>query len=142
MPSATRTIQISRPVSDVFAFFTEPANDPKWRPQVAEISAQGAPAVGNTVHQVIAAGPRKVPADIKITTYDPGAAYGLEVIAGPVRPKGTMTFADRNGTTEVTFSLSAELSGVKKLLMGKMVQKSMDGEMANLHSAKRIIEAG
>jgi hypothetical protein len=40
----------------------------------------------------------------------------------------------------VSFSLSAELSGIKSLLMSNAVQKSMDGQMASLDKAKALIE--
>ena len=36
----------------------------------------------------------------------------------------------------MTFTLDAELTGVKKFLMARPVQKSMDAEMANLDKAK------
>jgi hypothetical protein len=39
MPSATRTIAIDRSPDDVFAFFSDPANDQRWRGHVKEIAA-------------------------------------------------------------------------------------------------------
>ena len=42
----------------------------------------------------------------------------------------------------MTFTLDAELTGVKKFLMAKPVQKSMDAEMANLDKAKARLESG
>lgn len=36
MPSAQRTITINRPPEQVFAFFTDHGNDPRWRPYVKE----------------------------------------------------------------------------------------------------------
>jgi hypothetical protein len=45
------------------------------------------------------------------------------------------------GGTEITFTLEADLGGLKRILMGKPVQKSMDGEMANLDKAKALLEA-
>jgi uncharacterized protein YndB with AHSA1/START domain len=142
MPSAERTLVISRPVSAVFAFFTDPRNDRKWRTHVKEIEAQGAPAVGARIHQVIAGpGGRGIPADIEITGYEPDARYAFAVVAGPVRPQGEFRFAQTaEGATEVTLSLSAELTGLKKLFMSRPVQKSMDGEMAGLDEAKRLLE--
>jgi hypothetical protein len=62
-------------------------------------------------------------------------------VAGPVRPRGDFRFAPAGAGTEVDFSLAGELSGLKKLLMSGAVQKSMDGEMAGLDTAKRIIES-
>jgi uncharacterized protein YndB with AHSA1/START domain len=142
MPSAQRTLVIARPVDTVFAFFTDPDNDPKWRPAVKEIKADGPPSVGATIHQVVAGpGGRGIPADIEITGYEPNARYAFKVVAGPVRPRGEMRFAATpEGGTEVSFSLDVELSGLKKALMGRPVQKSVDGEMANLDRAKQILE--
>lgn len=143
MPSAARTIIINRPVSEVFAFFTNPANDAKWRSHVAEIVATGAPAVGTTIKQAMEGpGGRKIPADIRITTFAPDSKYAFEVIAGPVRPAGEMIFVPQGEATQVTFSLTADIGGVKKFVLSGPVQKSMDGEMANLDKAKRLIEAG
>jgi uncharacterized protein YndB with AHSA1/START domain len=143
MPQAQRSIVIDRPIADVFGFFTDPANDKKWRTHVKEISSSGVPAVGGTIHQVIAGpGGRGIPADIEITAYDPGSRYAFKVVAGPARPQGEYTFAPAGNGTSVTFSLSAELTGIKKLLMAGQVQKSMDGEMKSLDTAKQLLEQG
>ncbi|MGH3287210.1 MAG: DUF222 domain-containing protein, partial [Streptosporangiaceae bacterium] len=53
-------------------------------------------------------------------------------------PEGPLAVGTR---TAVTFTLDAELTGVKKLLV-KPVQKSMDAEMANLDKAKALLESG
>jgi uncharacterized protein YndB with AHSA1/START domain len=125
MPSAQHTVVIGRPVTAVFAFFTEPANDPRWRARVKEIRADGPPAVGARIHQVVL-GPagRGIPADIEITGYEPDTRYAFTVVAGPVRPNGEYRFAPTpDGGTEVSFTLRAELTGVKRLLMSRPVQK-------------------
>jgi uncharacterized membrane protein len=141
MPSAQRSVVINRPVEEVFAFFTDPSNELRWRTHVKEIAAKGPAAVGSTVHQVIKGpGGRGIPADIEITGLEPSARYAFKVIAGPVRPEGEFRFASEQGSTTVTFSLAAELTGWKKLMMSRPVQRSMDGEMEALDRAKAVIE--
>ncbi|HEV7148060.1 MAG TPA: SRPBCC family protein [Pedococcus sp.] len=141
MPSAQRTITVNRPVDEVFRFFSTPANDQSWRPAVKEIRADEPPAVGSHIHQVVAGpGGRGIPADIEVTTYEPGARYGFKVVAGPARPVGEYVFTPVGDGTQVHFSLSVELGGLKKLFMSGPVQKSMAGEMASLDTAKRLIE--
>ena len=141
MPAAQRTVVIHRPANEVFAFFTDPANDQKWRPHVKEIAAQGPVAVGATIHQVVAGpGGRGIPADIQVTAYEPTDRYAFRVTAGPARPVGEFRFTPGDDGTEVSFSLNAELSGIKKLFMSRPVQSSMDGEMAALDKAKALIE--
>ena len=141
MPSATRTIVIDRPADQVFAFFADPANDRRWRPHVKEISATGPIGVGSTIHQVVD-GPagRGIAADLEVTAYEPPTRYAFRVTAGPARPVGEFRIAPSGSGSEVTFSLEAELDGIKKLLMGGAVQGSMDGEMAGLDTAKQLIE--
>jgi len=142
MPSAQRTVTIAAPIEKVFAFFTDPANDASWRGGVKEMHAHGEPAVGAVVHQTIA-GPmgRGIAADIEITDYDVPSKYGFRAVAGPVRPVGSYTFTSVESGTEVAFTLTAEVTGFKKLMMGGPVQKSMDGEMAALDKAKVILES-
>jgi uncharacterized membrane protein len=142
MPSAQRTLVISRPVNTVFAFFTDHRNDPKWRPAVKQIDAGDGQRVGTRIHQVIK-GPagRGIPADFEITAYQPEREYSFQVVDGPVRPRGEFRFAPHaEGGTEVSLSLSAELTGLKKVLMGRAVQKSMNSELAGLFRAKLLLE--
>jgi uncharacterized membrane protein len=143
MPQAQRVIAIDRPVDEVFAFFTDPNNDPRWRSHVKEISASGPIRVGSSVHQVVAGpGGRGIAADIVVTAYEPSVRYSFHGTAGPVRPIGEFGFASAGDGTQVTFSLSAELTGIKKLIMSKAVQRSMEGEMAALDEAKAVLEKG
>ena len=141
MPEATRTLVIDRPVDEVFAFFANPANDKKWRPGVKEVSAAGPVEVGAKIHQVVAGpGGRGIPADIEVTVCDPPTRYAFRVTAGPVRPVGLYRFTLNGDGTAVTFSLFAQLTGIKRLLMSRPVQNAMNGEMAALDTARAIIE--
>jgi carbon monoxide dehydrogenase subunit G len=142
MPSAQRTIVIDRPPDEVFAFLADPANDQKWRPHVKEIAAEGQPRLGSKIHQVInGPGGRSITADIELTGYEPPTRYAFKVVTGPARAVGDFRLRSAGSGTELTFTLSAELGGLKKLLMSRPVQASMDGEMRSLDTAKRLIEA-
>ena len=141
MPHAKRTIRINAPVDQVFAFFTTPANDASWRGGVKEMRAHGEPAVGSIVHQVIA-GPmgKSINADIEITDYTPTSRYAFRAVSGPFRPTGSYDFTRVDVGTDVTFTLAGDISGIKKLMMEKPIQKSMAAEMAALDTAKEILE--
>ena len=142
MPSAQRTITIDRPPDLVHAFFTDHANDPRWRPNVVEIEPISGALVGQRIHQVIKGpGGRGLGADLEISANEPSARYSFQVVAGPIRPRGDFRFSPAGGGTEVRFSLATDLGGLKKLLMSGAVQRSMDGEMAGLDTAKEIIES-
>lgn len=142
MPQATRTIVIARPQLEVFAFFADAENDPQWRPTVAMIKREGPLGVGVRYTQRVA-GPRgrQIPADVQVTEFEPDTKVAFHGVSGPLRPDGSYAFATVEGGTSVTFSLSAELSGIKKLFMSKPVQQAMDAEMASLDKAKTVLES-
>ncbi len=142
MPNASRTIMIHRPITQVFAFFADAENDPQWRSSVKEIKRQGQLGVGTRYHQLVN-GPagRAIRADIEVTAYELDSHVAFHGTAGPVRPKGDYTFRNEGESTEVTFTLDAQLSGLKQLFMGNAVQKSMDAEVAGLDRAKSLLEA-
>lgn len=142
MPEAVNTVRINRPAADVFAYFADGENDPQWRPAVKEISRSGPIGPGTTYRQRIAGpGGRAIPSDYRVTAYEPDTHLAFEVTAGPVRPVGDYRFAAVDDGTEVTFRLSAQLGGLKKLLMTKPVQLSMNSEVAALARAKEILES-
>ena len=143
MPSMHSSITINRPIDEVFAFFADVSNDPKWRGHgVKEISMHGEIGPGAHVHQKIAAGPfgAAVKADMDVVVYEPGKALGLQVTTGPLRPRIDFTFTQAGDGTTVNFDIDAPLSGLKKALMGKMVEKNMAHEAEALNVAKRLLE--
>ncbi len=142
MASAQRTVRIGRAPETVFAFLTDPANDRSWRSGVKEISAEVPAGVGRRIHQVVAGpGGRGINADIEVTAYEPPSRYAFRTTSGPVRPEGEYRLAaSAADATDVTFSLSADVGGWKRIVMGGMVQKSMDAEMAALDRAKAVLE--
>jgi uncharacterized protein YndB with AHSA1/START domain len=87
MPTVQRTVTINRPIAEVFAFFADVGNDPKWRGHgVKEISLEGEMRQGAHVHQKIAAGPfgAAVKADMDVVAYQPDRALGFQVTTGPL----------------------------------------------------------
>ena len=86
-------------------------------------------------------GGRRVAADVETTDYRPNELIAFRAIKGPVRPSGRYELSPEGAGTRVRFSLEAELSGPKKWLLGGMVQKTMNNEVANLDNLKRVLEA-
>jgi uncharacterized protein YndB with AHSA1/START domain len=142
MPSATRTITIDRPIADVFAFIADGTKAQQWRTGVLDISLAGGQGVGQRWTQgVKGPGGRRIAADFEITAFDPPIKLDFETVAGPVRPTGGyLLTASGADATDVTFWLRAEVGGLKGLLMGGSVQKTMDAEMTGLDRLKSVLE--
>ena len=144
MATASRTITINRPIADVFAFVSDGANATKWRSGVLDTAHVRGKGVGEQWSQGVK-GPagRRIPADYEITVFSPPNRMDFKAIAGPVRPTGSYRLgADSDNSTSLTFSVDAQLGGLKALLMGAGVQKTMNSEMAALDKLKAVLEAG
>jgi uncharacterized protein YndB with AHSA1/START domain len=142
MAAAQRSIVINRPNQDVWAFIADGANAPKWRPGVLDVAHLSGQGLGETWKQgVKGPGGRRIDADYEITAWEPPQRLAFKAIAGPVRPRGEYRLVPDGAGTQLTFSLEAELSGWKKLVMGGAVQSTMDAEVANLDRLKAVLEA-
>ena len=143
MPSAQRSITINRPIADVFAYVADGENAPKWRSEKIEIKHESGDGVGAIYRQTVP-GPRgrRVAADYEVTAFQSPKRMDFKAIAGPVRPTGSYVLTTPGeGKTKLTFSLDAKLGLVKRLVMGRMVQKTMDAEMLSLDKLKKVLEA-
>jgi uncharacterized membrane protein len=141
MPSAENSVVINRPRSEVFDFVANHDNDPKWRPAVADIARASGQGQGEVWRQGMK-GPmgRRIDADFEVTAYQEGTLLAFRTLAGPVQPEGSYRFEDADGGTRVSFSLSADLRGMQKL-MAPMVSKSMRNEVGALSNLKRVLES-
>ncbi len=143
MPAATNAVTIIRPVHDVFTFVADGENGPKWRNGIVDIARARGDGGRGTAYRQSVRGPmgRRIAADYEITALVPDRSLEFQTTAGPVRPHGRYDFESVDGGTRVTFSLDARLTGVRRLLMASMVQRTMTAEVAALANLKRILES-
>ena len=142
MAQASHSVTINRPIEDVFAFIADGERCPEWRLGVIDIKRISGDGVGTKYAQGVK-GPmgRRIAADYEVTEFQPSSSLEFQTTTGPARPHGRYDLAAVAGGTRLTFSLDAQLTGLRKLLMGSMVQRTMDSEVRNLDNAKRILES-
>jgi uncharacterized membrane protein len=142
MPAATHSVTIRRPVRDVFAFVADGLNAPRWRSGVLDVERASGEGVGAVYRQgVKGPGGRRIAADYEVTVFQPDRRLAFQTIAGPVRPKGEFRFEETPEGTRLTMSLEADMSGIKRLLMGGAVQRTMDAEVQTTEELKRVLES-
>jgi len=143
MPTASRAIVIARPPADVFAYVADGTTAPQWRPGVLDVALESGTGLGARYRQgVRGPGGRRIAADYVVTAWEPDRRLAFAATAGPVRPTGEYVLEVVEGGTRLTFSLDAKLGGLKGVLMGGAVQKTMDAEMAALDTLKSALERG
>ena len=143
MPHAQRSVTIARPVDAVFAYLTDGEKCPQWRSSVLDIARVAGDGGIRTRYRQGVRGPmgRRIAADYEITAHEPDRVIEFQAIAGPARPHGRYELAPDDGGTRLTFTLDAELTGLKRLLMGSAVQSTMDLEVKALDQVKFVMEA-
>ena len=143
MPEASHSVTIARPVDSVFAYVADGENAQRWRTGVLDIKRESGEGVGTRYAQGVQ-GPmnRRIAADYEITGLEPDRRIEFQTVAGPVRPHGRYDFEPVEGRTRVTFSLDARLGGLRGLVMGSAVQKTMNAEVRALDALKRVLESG
>jgi carbon monoxide dehydrogenase subunit G len=141
MPKASRSITIERPVAELFALVADGERSREWRPGVLDIRRVSGDGLGARYAQGVK-GPmgRRIAADYEVTVLEPDRRIEFRAVAGPVRPHGRYDLEAIEGGTRLTFSLDAELSGLRGLLMVSAVQRSMDAEMRALDDLKWLLE--
>jgi carbon monoxide dehydrogenase subunit G len=141
MPSAENSAVVNKPRAEVFAFVANHENDVAWRPGVLDIERASGEGRGAVYRQGVK-GPmgRRISADFEVTAYEENSHIAFRTLGGPVQPEGVYRFEDADGSTRVTFSLSASLRGPQKLL-APMVARSMRAQVEALATLKRVLES-
>ena len=144
MLQAQNEVSIRRTPDDVYAFLADGLNNTKWRAGVQAIALKSgaAGAVGAVYSQTLTGpGGRPIAGDYTITEAVPGELLRFQVVAGPARPTGEYRLRPDGGVTALQFSLELAPKGFMKL-MGPMVAKTMEKEVAQLQALKEVLEAG
>ena len=133
---------INRPVEEVFAFLSNPENDPKWRSGIeVKKTSEGPIGVGATYRTVVTALGRRIEGEIEFTEYEPNRGYAVKSKSGPFPVENGVTFERVEGGTRVTLTTVAEPGGFFKLaepLLVSMVKRQFEADFVNL---KDLMEA-
>jgi uncharacterized protein YndB with AHSA1/START domain len=122
-------VTINRPAAVVFDRIADGTNNPTWRASVVEASLHSGAGGEGTVWRQVVRGPagKSADADYCVTRYEPSAAYGYEVIAGPVRGTSLYTLAPvDDGETSVTLTIVLKPRGALRLLTGFVLRQLVD----------------
>lgn len=117
MFTVEQSVTIARPVEEVFAYVTDPANIPLWRSDVLEVrGASGSVPSGSTFEELVNFIGRKS-FTMRVIEYQPYSLEVIQAVSGPgVRPTQTFRF-DAEGTgTRLDFSVDIRTYGLFRLM--------------------------
>ncbi len=124
------SIVINRPVADVFAYVTNPANSTKWQEGLVEsrLVSSGPMGVGAQVVDVRKFLGRDMDSKLEVTAFEPNKKYAQKVISGPLPFEITQTFEATGTGTKIILVAQGEPGGFFKLAEG-MVQKQLQTQL-------------
>jgi uncharacterized protein YndB with AHSA1/START domain len=138
------SVQIDRPVGEVFAFVADPANFPLWAGALVKESRQTSPGpvgAGTTFTQMNVLMGRRFVSRMRIVTYEPPHRYEYATTAGPIRFAGHYTFAPANGGTRFTSLDESEPPGLLRYLQPLLQPLAQRQIARNLSRLKAVLEA-
>jgi uncharacterized protein YndB with AHSA1/START domain len=137
------SIVINRPLEEVFAFVSNPENNPKWvsMSDSVRLTSAGPIGVGTTFRSVVTILGRRIEGEVAFTEYEPNHSYAQKTTSGPIPVESQVTFERVDGGTRVTNHQVAEPGGFFKLaepVLVRMIKRQFEADFANL---KDLMEA-
>ena len=144
MTHAARTVQVARPIEDVFAFLADGENDPKFSARVLEMTktTDGPPGVGPRFASTVKDAGMKTKREFEYTEFvAPTRIRWAERSKNAVTATGGYDLAPDGAGTRVTIFNELEGHGFGKLVVGFALRSARKGADEFAASIKRAVEA-
>jgi len=135
---------IDKPVKDVFAFITNPANMAKWNSAVVSMEqiTPGAVGLGTKFKSVGEMLGRRIEGEMQVIAFEPDSKYGFQMNAGPVQVNVTLGFKTVGTGTKLSLNAQGNPGGLFKLAEGVMQGRVKSMMEENLARLKSVLEKG
>ena len=143
MITVEKSVQINKPVPEVFAFVTNGDNTTKWQIGVEAVQqAEGAAnTIGSQYSEVRKFMGQAMKTTLELIAFEPNTKWGAKVVKGPVPYEITTIFEPANGGTKMTTRIEGEPSGFFKVAQGMVsgqLEKNLEESGQKL---KELMEA-
>jgi uncharacterized protein YndB with AHSA1/START domain len=98
------TVEIDRPIAEVFAFLTDVERLPEWQASVSEVDVDVPVGPGARFRDVREFMGRRAASTLEVTTYEPPRRFSLRVAEGPIAYEIDHKLEEVGDGTSVTFS--------------------------------------
>lgn len=145
MKQITECIVINRPVSEVFAFFSDARNNAKWQKDQGLQNLQQVPespvGVGTLIKETWKFLGRKSETTSQVTEFNPDQAYTRRLVKGsaPIK-QGSYSFEPVSGGIKITFTADVEAGGLFALAEGQLAAAIKKSMLPGLEQAKEVLE--
>ena len=137
------TMEVMRPLEEVFAYVSNFRNNPKWQDGLEETkqTPDGPTAVGTKSTDVRMFLGQRMESVIEVTEFEPNKRLAFKSVGGPIQFKSVQTFESIPGGTRSAMTFEAEPGGFFKLaepMVAGAMKKSLEASTVKL---KALLEA-
>jgi uncharacterized membrane protein len=135
------TVQVDRPVEEVFAYLTDPERLAEWQTNIVSVTKETAGSVGpGTRFREVRRGPfgRRVESVVEVSAYEENRRFDLRIVSGPLPIDGRNRFAPAGRGTRLHFVAEGELRGPLRLarpILARLVLRQFQADYARLVEA-------
>lgn len=136
MVELSHSVEIRRPVQEVFDFVRDQRNESKWHTDVVATDKEGPVDEGDTVTWTVRfMGTNQY--ENKVTRVREPELIRIEATSGPLRPTLTHTFEGANGVTKYTRHVSIPPRGLFRVV-GPIMKATGAADRRNASFAKNL----
>src|SRR5215207_3380596 len=138
------SIEIDRPLQEVFDYVSDVGNYPEWMAHALEVlkDTEGPPQQNDRFTVAIKSVGRRFETPYERTSYEADRGYTDRAVGGPVpNQRWDSTFEEVPGGTRLTRAVEAEMSGILKLLEPIQKRSAERGLRRDLKTLKSVLEA-
>jgi uncharacterized membrane protein len=138
------TIDIHRPVSEVFELVGNLENDPKWQKAVTQVTrlSAGPVGAGSRYRHIVRLMGRPTPLDVEFIHHTPNRQYLLSCATGPFTFSTDVRFDRTARGTRLVTLVAGNPTGLAKLAAITLSNHRRHEIEADLHNLKHMMEAG
>lgn len=145
------TVLIERPVEEVFAFVSDPHNEPRWHTDIVHVRP-ATPSSSADREQPDSWGRHRTwittvqfmgrkEYEVEVTAFEPNHRIEFTTRTGPLLPIASYLFETSNGGTLFTRHTEIPLQGIYRLLKPLMQRDGPRRQERFVQNLKRILES-
>jgi hypothetical protein len=134
---------IYRPLTQVFSFISNPANDFQWQygTVAAARIAEGESGLGSMFRTLTTIMGRRIESLNEVTEYEPNRRYGFKSLTGPVDSHTVYSFEMAAGSTRLTISTDLDQRDLFKISDAIVEKKFKRQYKENFNLLKQVLES-
>jgi carbon monoxide dehydrogenase subunit G len=138
------SVDIDRPVHDVWQYLTDPEHVPEWQSS-AESSHQvseGPMGIGTRLRDERRFMGRRAASEVEVSEYEPERLFTLHGLSGPVRFTIRHRLAERGRGTRLDVEAEGDPGGLGRFMRPVIERAAAHEFRSDFERLKRLLEAG